>query len=468
VINLKIAFRNLIRNARRSLSIGLAIATGTVGLLCLGQFVGATLLDFQLTVVRANGHLSIFSKGYSDFGAGDPSAFGIANYEEVQKLIRSDPELGPLVQYVTPRIHLFGIASNGRSGASATFFGIGLVPEDIPQMMLWDEYGRDVNSVGDLGPDVNSNDPAAGVIGTGLARLLGLCAPLKVPDCPVLPERSVKSVASISEPPPVDLVDLAGLEVDQASEQAAAPRVDLLTATATGAPNVAGLEAVRAEAQPVQALNDGYVRLNFSFAQKLLFGDERKATAIVVQLRHGKDLPRSKELLSALFQKNGLDLEYRDLRELNPFYVQGEQFLQAIFLFFATISGVIVMFMIVNTTSANVMERVGEIGTLRALGVQRSTIRLQFALEGAMLGALGATLGVVLAQLIGFTLNALDLQITIPGNSKPGPLEFLVGPQAMPLFVGVWLVVSLVAIVAATVAAQRAAKLEIVEALRHV
>lgn len=467
MIDLKIAFRNLIRNRRRSLSIGLAIATGTAGLLCLGQFIGATLLDFQLTVVRNNGHLSVFEKGYSDFGAGNPSAFGITNYRAVQDAIRKDPELGPLVQYTTPRINLFGIASNGKADASATFFGVGIVPGDIAPMHQWDEYGRDRHAVDNGGLDIADADPSTGVIGVGLARLLGLCEPLKVPECPPLPARADRPSAQAGAPP-LDLVDLAQNDVAPSASGAGGPHVDLLTATVSGAPNVASLKAVRAETQPVQALNDSYVRMHFDFARDLLFGREQsKATAIVVQLRHGSDLERAKILLSNLFKARGLKLEYRDFRELNPFYAQGEQFLAAIFLFFAIISSIIVIFMIVNTTSATVMERTGEIGTARALGVQRSTIRLQFALEGAMLGAFGASAGVVLAELLGLVLNAFNLKITIPGNSKPGPMEFLVGPEIFPLLAGVWIVMVLAAAIAATIAAQRAAKLEVVEALRH-
>ena len=59
--------------------------------------------------------------------------------------------------------------------------------------------------------------------------------------------------------------------------------------------------------------------------------------------------------------------------------------------------GVIVLFAVVNTMTMNVMERTNEIGTIRAMGVRRSGIRRQFLVEGSMLGAIGATVGVVLA-----------------------------------------------------------------------
>ena len=87
----------------------------------------------------------------------------------------------------------------------------------------------------------------------------------------------------------------------------------------------------------------------------------------------------------------------RDFAELTPFYGQVVRLFRAIFLFIALIMGVIVLFAVVNTMTMNVMERTNEIGTIRAMGVRRNGIRAQFVLEGWLLGAIGATVGVVLA-----------------------------------------------------------------------
>ena len=90
----------------------------------------------------------------------------------------------------------------------------------------------------------------------------------------------------------------------------------------------------------------------------------------------------------------------RDFAELTPFYGQVIGLFSAIFLFIALIMGVIVLFAVVNTMTMNVMERTNEIGTMRAMGVRRRGIRRQFLVEGGMIGAIGATFGVVLAILI--------------------------------------------------------------------
>ncbi len=470
ITQFKIAFRNLVRNTRRSLTIMLAVAAGTAGLLCFGQFIAATLLEFQSSVIRNDGHLSIFRKGYNDFGAANPTAYGLKDYVALMRTIETDRELAPLVMAVTPRISLYGIASNGRSDTSTTFFGAGIVPFDRIRMRQWDDYGLRGGRPQPAEPgDISDTDESAGVIGVGMARLLGVCDALGVQDCPTLPLRPEPEGEAVSVAPPLDLAALAARDIGAAPSGAVAPQIDLLTATAQGAPNIASLTVRGADAQAVRALDDSYVRMHFGFAQRLLFGrGEPEASSIAVQLKHTSDLERAKSLLAERFKHHGLALEIRDFRQLNPFYEQGEQFLMAIFFFISTIMGVIVLFMVVNTTSMTVMERVNEIGTSRALGVQRSTIRWQFALEGSMLGVLGATLGVILAQATGMAVNASRLNITIPGNSKPGPLQLMISSEVWPLMGSVWLVLVVVALLAALFPAHRGARMPVVDALRHV
>jgi putative ABC transport system permease protein len=115
----------------------------------------------------------------------------------------------------------------------------------------------------------------------------------------------------------------------------------------------------------------------------------------------------------------------------------------------------------------NVMERTNEIGTIRAMGVRRRGVRMQFILEGALIGAIGATFGAILALVIGAAVNHAGLTWMPPGNSSPAP--FRVDVWGHPLLVGgTWVVLTLVAMAAALIPANRAARLSVVDALRHV
>jgi len=218
----------------------------------------------------------------------------------------------------------------------------------------------------------------------------------------------------------------------------------------------------------VRELDDNFVAMHIALAQKLVYGrGTAKATGIVVQLSHTADLDFARARLRALFGERHLDLEVRDFAELQPFYTQAVGMFRAIFLFTSLIMGVIVLFTVVNTMGMSVMERTTEIGTARALGLRRGSIRRLFLAEGAILGALGATIGAVAAQGVAALVNRASMTWTPPGNAGAVPLEVLTtGAGVFVAVVALALVV--VATLAALVPANRGARLQVVDALRHV
>ena len=463
---LKIGFRNILRNGRRSTVTGLAVAVGATALLVFGAFQSFIFAGLQTQAVQRAGHLTVFRNGYFLYGAGNPAAYGIDDYKGVMATIENDPVLKPLLRVVTPSLTLFGIAGNfeGENDAAKTFFGVGVIPSDRNRMRQWNEYGIAQPYVPDT--RLADGDPTRGIIGAGLARILNLCAPLKVANCPPPPVAKAKPGL---QAPTQDFSDLVRGDIAGAADpDAKMPRIDLLAATAGGAPNVVSLYVSGADPQSVKEVDDNYIGMHLALAQQLLYGrGEHKVTGIVLQLNRSEDMPAARARLNALFREKGLDLEVRDFAEQAPQYQQIINFFRSIFLFIAVIMGVIVLFAVVNTMTMTVMERTNEIGTTRAMGVRRSGIRRQFLLEGSLLGALGATLGVVLAAATAVAVNHAGLTWTPPGNANPVPLRlYLFSSRA--LILGTWLGLVFVATIAALIPANRAAKLPVVDALRHV
>ena len=410
----------------------------------------------------------MFRSGYFLFGSGNPAAYGIDDYQDTMKLIGDDPVLRPMIREMTKTQSLVGVAGNfsGGNDAAKTFLGVGLVPSERQRLRQWNEYGTAEPYVRDT--RMADDAPQSGLVGEGLARILGLCAPLHIAGCP-----APKPVAATASGPPLDkdVADLAHSELGDTGAKPAQelPRIDLLGATAGGAPNVVSLDVVGVDPQGVKELDDNYVAMPLGLAQQLVYGrGEHKVTGIVLQLHRSEDMKAARARLNTLIAEHHLDLETHDFAELTPFYGQAVRLFDTIFLFITVIMAVIVLFAVVNTMTMNVVERTNEIGTIRAMGVRRNGIRAQFLLEGWLLGAMAASVGVIIAFLVIPLINHAGLTWTPPGNALPIAFRLAL-PTARPvLTIGTWLGLVLVATIAALLPANRAARLPVVDALRHV
>jgi putative ABC transport system permease protein len=462
-----IASRNILRNRRRSLMTGSAVAAGALATLLFGGYVSYIFAGLETGNVQRNGHLTVFRAGYFLFGSGNPAAYGIDHYRDVISLIRQDPVLSPLINVLTPTQSLMGIAGNfsGETEASKTFIGEGLIPSDRDRMRRWDEFATGVTNP----PDgrLSDSDPTRGLIGFGLARILGLCTPLALQNCAPIP-RPVETAEAKSAPIREDVRELSDREAGGTQATPSAPHLEILSATAGGAPNVVTLNVGGAEPQGIKELDDNFIAMPLSLAQQLVYGrGEHKATGIVIQLRRSEDMLKARARLNTLIRDHDLGLEVRDFGELAPFYGQAVKLFSAIFLFISLVMGIIVLFAVVNTMTMNVMERTNEIGTSRALGVLRRDIRRQFVAEGWLIGAIGASAGSALAFLIAAAVNHAGLTWLPPGNANPVPLRLAIDGN-FALVIGAWAGLVLIATIAALLPANTAARLTIVDALRHI
>jgi putative ABC transport system permease protein len=460
---LRLALRNLLRNRRRSAATLLAMTIGGVSILLFGGYVQNIVYQMQTGYVRSAGHLQLQHRDYLLYGSGDPAAYGIADYERIIAQLEHDPVLAPMLRVITPTLQFDGVAGNFAAGASRTVSASGSVVSDQNTMRTWNDYALrgDPEQL-----SLTGSGPNAAVIGTGVARVLRLCAPLQVSDCPSpadtappvgseLP-RDISALADAQAPP-------AGANGEQATE------LELLAATISGAPNIARLQVIKAEAQGVKEFDDVYVALHLPQAQRLLYGaGTPQVTAIELQLQHTDQIPAAMARVQTLLHGSlrTSPLAVYDFRALNPYYGQTIAMFDTIFGFMAVLIGAIVLFTVGNTMNAAVIERTVEIGTLRGMGLRRAGIRALFVAEGLQLGAVGALCGVVGALTLAALINHSGLTWTPPGRAAPVSLEVRLWGDAW-LLCGTALALTLVAVLSAWWPARRAARLQVVEALRH-
>ncbi len=463
---LSLAWRNLMRNRRRSLMTLTAMMLGLAAVLLFGGYIRDINYAMQTDFVQRTGHLQIQHEDNFRFGSGNPAAYGIAEYENIIDTVKRDPVLAPMLAVTTPTLQVGGIAGNFSAGVSRTVFISGAVIEDQSRMRKWNDYGQRELAPRPL-PLLGTSSDAA-VIGTGVARVLRLCNLLKVPDCDPGVSLGEEKGAALSD----EIAALSKQEPERATPLRGPdqPRIELLAANTRGAPNVAAVNVVAAEFQGVKELDDVYVAVHLSQAQKLVFGAAPpQVTAIVVQLKHTAQIQQARERLEEILRTKlkHLPLAILDYEVLNPFYGQTLAMFTAIFGFVAVLMGAIVLFTVGNTMSMAVIERTVEIGTLRAIGVRRGGIRAMFVSEGVVLGCVGGALGILFALGMAWIINQLGMSWTPPGRVEPVPLAVrLVGEHLMMLGGAAGLV--LVAALSAILPAARASRMNIVEALRHV
>ncbi len=459
-----LALRNLLRNRRRSLATLLAMVVGLTAILLFGGYRSNILYGMETGFIQFSGHLQVQRRGYFADGGDNPAAYGIAGYQRIIETIASDPELAPLLRVVTPTLQLGGIAGHMESGHTRSVLANGLVPQEYNRLMQWNDYGM-VSYAQPLALEGTAANAA--VIGTGVARKLQLCAALQVPDCENA-RPPAKDQASDTPAVPDDVAALSALERTTPSETSA-QHIEMLVATARGAPNVASLQAIKAVNLGVKAIDDLYLAMHLPQAQRLLYGTQPpEVTSIVVQLHHTAQLPAARARLEALMgqQFAAQDLEVQDFRALNPMFGQTDEFMASMFGFIALLIAVIVLFTIANTMGTAVVERTVEIGTLRAMGQRCSGIRRLFLCEALLLGAAGTALGLLATAVVAWAINHSGWTWTPPGYSYAYLVLVRVW-QDLPLLAG-----SIVGMLAVTLAsawwpARRAARMDIVDALRH-
>ena len=130
-------------------------------------------------------------------------------------------------------------------------------------------------------------------------------------------------------------------------------------------------------------------------------------------------------------------------------------------LFFVILIGV------VNTMRMSIRERTREIGTNRAIGMQRGDVRGVFVMEIVFLAVLACVVGILLA----YGVMALLSLIRVDLRDNPFSMFFvnkhLYFVPTVRTIIGNFIIIVAVAFVIAFFSARRAAKLQVAEALRH-
>jgi len=414
VILARLALRNLLRQRRRTALTLMVVVAGFLSLSLAGGFMAQTFQGLSDAAIRGGlGHLQVMPPGAMEGDEAQSLEKALPEGEVLAAQLRKDPA----VAEVLPRIQFMGLLSSGAK--SVAFLGTAVDPILEPRHMTSTESLQGgAKAPGGEGSRWLSPDPAHRevILGIGLAKALG---------------------ASVGS------------------------SLTLMSTTKEGALNALDVEVVGLQDLGLRELNDRFLTVSLATADLLLDAAQSRSRLSVI-LRRPQDTEAEQARIQALLPGTSVKPWF----ELASFYRQVKLLYFAIFGFMGLVLFLVVLLATANTLLMSVMERVREFGVLRAMGLQPRQLLALLQWEGAFLGLLGSVLGLTVTLLLRAGLNALHLQMPAPpGTSHGYELNIHLVPT---VYAAVALGLQATLQVSAFFPGLKAARLRIVEALRHV
>jgi putative ABC transport system permease protein len=402
-----LAWRNLVRQKRRSFLMIAVVTFGFAAFALAGGFIAQSFEGLKEGTIRSVGDLQVVDRRAVGKAEEATLEYGLTDAARARALAAGDPE----VASVLPRIDFVGLATTGSK--SVPFLGVGVDPDPeaaatlAPELLTSGKYLS-----GDGGDGV--------VLGTGLAAALNVKPGDRITLMSTTPDGSLNALDGVVE----------------------------------------GLADVH-----IKELNDRYLTAGIGLVSRLL-QSPGTVTKLVVFLKKGAHERPAAERVGKTLVDGGYPIVVRHWRELATFYEQVKLLYIGIFGFVGTVLVVIVILSAAIVMTMAVTERTREIGTLRALGTRPSKVLRMFLAEGVAIGIAGCVAGTILSLIIAAALNASGIILPpppgathgMPINVKLYPLAYVAGIAAMVLTMAI----------ASYFPARRASRVSIVEALTHV
>ncbi len=131
---------------------------------------------------------------------------------------------------------------------------------------------------------------------------------------------------------------------------------------------------------------------------------------LLLRLTDEKYLRQAQEAFEEFFAQKGIAAQTRDWRQGAGALAELSYGIKSVFNTIVLIIAVVAVIIIMNTLVISVTERMSEIGTMRAIGAQKSFVRRMIVLETMLLAGISGTVGVGVGALVLFVLNRIGLK----------------------------------------------------------
>lgn len=397
-----LALRNLLRQKSRSAITMLAISSGVIALILTGGFVSDIFTQLgEASIHSRSGHLQIFREGFYAAGSRSPEKYLIDNPDALRKTIQSHAG----VDDVLARIQFAGLLNNGRT--DWPIVGEGVEPDKEARLgsYLKITQGRQLKNADSLGI----------LLGEGVALSLKL-----------KPGDHVTLVANAAE----------------------------------GALNSLDFEVVGVFQSFSKDFDARAVRIALPAAQELLYTP--KVNALIVSLHNTHDTDAIAAQLKRQLGKAGY--EVKTWVELNDFYEKAVRLYRQQFGVLQFIILVMVLLSVANNINMSVFERLGEFGTMMALGNRSSYVFRLILMESCLLGLASALLGVIMGVVLAWAISTVGIPMPPPPNANLGYTGHIaIIPSVLLMAYGVGFAAT---VLGALLPAARVSKTPVLDALR--
>lgn len=399
---LKFAIQNTLRNRRRSLVTVSIAALGTAAILLAGGFALSTYQALAQAAARSSGHLILGTPAQFTQDEDMPLQHGLDNVAQLRTQLLADPA----VRQVLPKIAINGLISNGDK--STIMMATGVEPDSefgVKGPFLTMTAGQVLAS--------GSTD-AEVMLGAGLAR-------------------SLKATPGSS--------------------------LTLLTSTTEGAMNAMDVRVKGIFSTGVPDIDKRLVYTDIVTAQKLLV--TQRVSSLGIFLDRMESTEPVQQRLAAQFPQ----LTVQTWMDQAFFYKSVRDLYNRIFGALGFIIGVIVVFVVTNAMAMAIIERTREIGTLRAMGTLPGQLLRTLALEGMVLGGVGAVTGAALSLGLSLMLYVVPVNMPAPpGRSEGYPLTIAIDPT---MYIATLATMVLLTMLASSWIARKTVNMAVVDALAH-
>ncbi len=155
---------------------------------------------------------------------------------------------------------------------------------------------------------------------------------------------------------------------------------------------------------------------------------ENSASFVQVYLSDS-DVSGTVQKLYDAFSARSLDFSIRTWKELNPSFDQINNLNQAQFFMISIILGVLIFIALMQTLLTSYLERLGEFGTLEAVGLNKTGLAMMLFSETVYLFAAGTLISVAISFGTNWLCDLLDISMNPPGYDVSYRLMFMFEPR---------------------------------------